>query len=252
MKIERIDDNTIKCFISIDEMQEYDVAYTDFISRTEKAQELMHRIIDQAHEEVGYQPPKFAFEMQIMMIPDQGMVLTFSEKEPIDLKDNDKVDAFLDNLKNLMGKLTDQKNKNVGTTSAGNVEGGAGSLQDMFGAATALGNEEATKKDSRKNETTIKPVYEAVFVFAAIAQVMDFATSLPSNIRVTSALYKMDGDYFVHITKGGASYDRYSRVCIQALEFGELYRADVGCDEMLKEHGECLIPEKALKLLRGK
>ena len=45
MKIERVDENTIKCFLSTEEMEEYDVEYTDFISRTDKAQELMRKIM---------------------------------------------------------------------------------------------------------------------------------------------------------------------------------------------------------------
>lgn len=80
MKIERIDENTIKCFLSMEELREYDISYKDFIVKSDKAKLLMDEIISQAEEEVGYEPPQFAFDMQIMMIPDQGMVLTFSDK----------------------------------------------------------------------------------------------------------------------------------------------------------------------------
>ena len=48
----------------------------------------------------------------------------------------------------------------------------------------------------------------------------------------------------------GASYERYSRACIQAMEFAALYAADEQKLRYLEEHGECLIREKALKKLR--
>lgn len=51
--------------------------------------------------------------------------------------------------------------------------------------------------------------------------------------------------------KGGASYERYSRACIQAMEFAALYAADEQKIRYLEEHGECLIREKALKKLRA-
>lgn len=249
MKIERIDDNTIKCFISCEEMAEHNVEYTDFLSRTEKAQEFMHEIIRRAHEEVGYKPPKFAFEMQIMLVPEQGMVLTFSEKEPFDIHDKGKVDAFLEHLKDFVGKLSEHKE---------NLESG-GALDELFKAASlAKGNEQPTKDeipvavDKKTKIDKADEINEAIFAFASLAQVMDFADSLPANIRITSELYKMNGDYFMHITKGGASYDRYSKVCVVALEFAELYRAGNGCDEVLKEYGELLINEKAIKKLRSK
>ena len=49
--------------------------------------------------------------------------------------------------------------------------------------------------------------------------------------------------------KGGASYERYSRACIQAMEFAALYAADEQKIRYLEEHGECLIREKALRCL---
>lgn len=257
MKIERVDDNTIKCFISLEEMDQYHVEYTDFITRTEKAQELMHEIIKQAHDEVGYQPPKFAFEMQIMMVPEQGMVLTFSEKEPFDIHDKGKVDAFLDHLKDFVGRLTDYKDKIDGKSVVDefmkNTAAAISAAKNAAANTQAGQNEQSTDapkaEDKRKQEKPVE-ITEAVFAFANLVQVMAFADALPANIRITSELYKMDNDYYMHITKGGASYDRYSKVCVVALEFAELYRADKGCDEMLKEHGELLIAEKAHKKLR--
>ena len=71
MKIERIDDKTVKCFISNEELEELEITYKDFILRSEKAKEVVEDIIEQAVEEVGYKPPEFAMDMQIMMLPDK-------------------------------------------------------------------------------------------------------------------------------------------------------------------------------------
>lgn len=231
MKIERVDENTIKCFLSTEEMEEYDVEYTDFISRTDKAQELMRKIMRQAHDEVGFVPPKFAFEMQITMVPNQGLVLTFTEKEPIDMKDRSKVESFLASLEDLIQKISQHQKE---MDNSGNKQ-----------AMPAHANKQGSVPDEMKVE-------EAVFSFDTLSTVMDFAEVMPAGLRIASALYKMDDCFYLHIKQASASYDRYSRVCVRALEFGNLYRADVGCDEILKEHGECLIKEKALKKLRGK
>lgn len=82
MKIERIDEKTVKCFLTNQELEEYEITYKDFILRSDRAREVVEEIIEQAEAEVGYQPPQFAFDLQIMMLPDKGMILTFSEKEP--------------------------------------------------------------------------------------------------------------------------------------------------------------------------
>ena len=41
MKIERIDEKTVKCFISNEELEAFDITYKDFITRSEKAKEVV-------------------------------------------------------------------------------------------------------------------------------------------------------------------------------------------------------------------
>ena len=47
MRIERVDDKTVKCFISNEELEEYDIDYKDFIMRSDKAKEVVQEIIEQ-------------------------------------------------------------------------------------------------------------------------------------------------------------------------------------------------------------
>jgi len=231
MRIERVDDKTVKCFLSNEELEEYDIDYKDFVLRSDKAKEIVKEIIEQAEEEVGYKPPQFAFDLQIMMLPDKGLVLTFSEKEPFDAKDGDQILEYLKEMKELIKRTRDK----IGNTS---------------GAAQIA--------DTDKNETDVKPEQpaqkvkpnSAVFIFDDIGSVMEYATAMPKGLRVGSRLYKMDDVYYLYLTKDSAAYERYSRTCIQAMEFGGLYAADEERITLLKEHGECLIAEKALKKLR--
>ena len=239
MRIERVDDKTIKCFLSLEELEEYDVDYRDFLSRNDKAQKLMREIIEQAREEVGYRPPKLAFEMQIMMVPEQGMVLTFSEKEPIDLDDDRKVDNFIQNLKDLINHIKETRGKSE-------EDGPAGLLPEIRSENLPVRGAGNGAKHAQQEPVQVN---EAVFAFRTISKVMQYAEGLPTNLRVNSELYKMEDFYYLHLSKGTASYDKFSRACVQALEFAGLFRADVGCDTILKEHGELLIAEKALRKL---
>ena len=99
MRIERIDDKTVKCYLSQEELAEYEITYKDFVTRTQKAKEMVEHIIAQAVEEVGYKPPEFAMDMQIMLMPDQGLILTLSEKTPDELKNNPTLMEYLREMK---------------------------------------------------------------------------------------------------------------------------------------------------------
>ncbi len=219
MRIERVDDKTVKCFLSNEELEEYEIDYRDFILRSEKAREVVQEIIEQAEEEVGYKPPKFAFDLQIMMMPDQGLLLTFSERDPADLKSGEQILECLRDVK----KMLERSKEKLANAGDGGQE----------------------EQDNTRPE-------EAVFAFASIGSVMEYAAVMPANLRVKSALYRMEDRYYLHLQKGGASYERYSRACVQALEFSGLYTAEEERLLYLKEHGECLIAEHAFKKLRGK
>ena len=108
---------------------------------------------------------------------------------------------------------------------------------------------EVVKVKKQKAPVPVRPE-EAVFVFDSLFAVMEYAAVLPANLRVASALYCMKEQYFLYLKKGNASYERYSRACIQAMEFAALYTADRDRMLHLQEHGECLIAEQAIKKLR--
>ncbi len=54
MKIERVDEKTVKCFLSNEELEEYDITYKDFVMRSDKAREIVEEIMAQAVAEVDY------------------------------------------------------------------------------------------------------------------------------------------------------------------------------------------------------
>lgn len=233
MRIERVDDKTVKCFLSNEELEEYDIDYKDFILRSEKAREVVQEIIEQAEEEVGYKPPKLAFDLQIMMLPDEGMVLTFSEKEPADFKEGEQILECLKDMKQILQRAKEK-------------------VSALPGDSAPQQGKEAGQRQEASNEETkaaARPE-EAVFVFDRLAPVMEYAAAMPSTLRVSSALYCMGDLFYLYLQKGTASYERYSRACIQAMEFGSLYTAEADRMLYLQEHGECLIAEQALKKLR--
>ncbi len=212
MKIERIDEKTVKCFISNEELEEYDVTYKDFVMRSEKAKEMVEDIIGQAEEEVGYKPPQFALDLQIMLLPSQGMILTFSEKSPEEVK-------------------------------------GAGLLMEYLKEVRKILSGEDVEKAPQLPQGEKQPD-SALFGFRRLGDVCEYTKALPKNLRVESSLYVQDGIYYLYIQKGNASYKRYSRACIHALEFGALCSADPEQTAYLLEHGECLLAQRALQKLR--
>ena len=230
MKIERVDDKTVKCFLSNEELDEYDIDYKDFILRSDKAREVVQEIIVQAEEAVGYKPPKYSFDLQIMMLPDQGLLLTFSEREP-------ESEPLIECLREMKRALQKAKEK----VELQNAQAGG-----QNGAAPG-----AVPQDAAPDQQSVRRPEFGIFAFDSLRNVMNFAAVLPANLRVDSALYEMEDFYYLCLGKGHASYERYSKACIQAMEFAALYGAEEKMLLRLEEHGRCLIQAKAIKKLRA-
>ena len=235
MKIERVDDKTVKCFISNEEMAEYQITYKDFITRTEKAKEIVEEIIEQAQVEVGYKPPQFALDLQIMMMPERGMVLTFSEKMPDEIQNNPSLLEYLKDMKKMLTEKLGKLPKADANAQPASVE-----------APEAM---PAPVVPAPMEEVPRHPDF-AVFRFDSLRGIYDYVKVLPKNLRVISKLYVDKGTFYLYMHKGAASYKRYSQACIQALEFGALHSATEEFVSFLEEHAEELISEKAINRLR--
>ncbi len=240
MRIERIDDKTVKCYLSNEELAEHEITYKDFVTRSQKAKEMVEQIVAQAIEEVGYKPPEFAMDMQIMLMPDQGMILTLSEKTPDEIRNNPTLMEYLRELK----RIFEQKMSGEEITPD-NIEkmltGGVGKDKQPQKASDGLKKPEAGNNGY--------PDF-AIFAFSSLRNIYEYVKVLPKTLRVSSSLYVEKGVYYLHMEKGGAAQKRYSRACIQALEYGNLYGATQDKVSYLQEHAECLIPEKAIQKLR--
>ncbi|MDE7222182.1 MAG: adaptor protein MecA [Acetatifactor sp.] len=249
MKIERVDEKTVKCFISNEELEEYDISYKDFMMRSDKARDIVEEIMAQAVEEVDYKPPQYAFDLQIMMMPDKGMVLTFTERTPEDVKGGMDFMHYLREMRRILKERLGLDAPTIAGLLAQAVvmaaTGGDAAAQESVGQNSA--SEEASVHNAQPE---VQKPHFAIFSFAGLRQLCGYARALPRNLRVVSRLYRDRDIYYLYLERGSASYERYSRASIQALEFGELYAATEDKLVYLEEHGECLIDEKALAKLR--
>lgn len=240
VRIERIDDSTVKCFLSKEELDEYEVSYTDFITRSEKVREMVDEILAQAGEEVGFQPTQPVLEVQIMILPDQGIVLTFSEKSIGESKFGRDLKGWLDMIKNMLS----QKGGMSGAEETSGDQKGAG-LEQGAGQEQSAGLEQDMGQEQGE-----APVPMAAFVFERLEDVWEYAAVVPEELKLESSLYKAGRKYYLYLERGETSDESFNRACIRAMEFDGLYMAGESRMGHIREQAECMIEEQALTKLR--
>ncbi len=214
MKYKKINEATVQCIITAEDMLEYGLTLSDIFERNEKGEGFLRDIIERAHDEIGYQINGENIAMQITPLKDKGLVVTFTDEGPMGFKD------ILQHLKDVLQGVSD-----------------------------GIGRQE---QDAAENGQTAETFDEnrRMFVFASLHQVMQYTASIPSTLSVKSHLYKEGDVYYLVMEKNRLSYKAFNKISAQAVEFGNLIAVSEERMQYLAEHGECLIANRAVSRLR--
>lgn len=102
MKYKKINDATVQCIVSADDMAEYGLALSDIFERSERGEEFLRVIIERAHDEVGYQISGGNIAMQITPLKNDGLVVTFTDERPADFR------GMLQHIKEALQSLSEE------------------------------------------------------------------------------------------------------------------------------------------------
>jgi adapter protein MecA 1/2 len=257
MKIKRIDDNTIRCIVTEEDMKEYGLELEDFIMNKDKARDFLESVVKQAVEEVGYEVKNGALAMQLMQLPKNALAITFSENG----------DSSLHSMLNYV-KETAEALKKLGDTDfvkdmeKAFSEGKIDELDDLISNLKDPSEEmsEPSNTNRVKVDKGIKNSKDKVkknriislFKFRTLADVEHFSSIVTIQKIITSILYKDEvrGDYYLTISKGRLSAIEYEKLSKLATEFGDYISENQMQLAYCEEHFSCLIKKKAVNILR--
>ncbi|MBD3110364.1 adaptor protein MecA [Bacillus sp. AGMB 02131] len=90
MRLERVDDCTLKIFLTFDDLLEKGLSVTDITTSNDDAQNIIHEMIEWASEETGF-PLVGAVEMEIYSQFTQGLVILIKTNEDWFYDENERV-----------------------------------------------------------------------------------------------------------------------------------------------------------------
>ena len=216
MKFVKVDDTTIRCLITENEMEGYGIELEEFISDRQKAAEFLRMILDDAREETGFAINEAALSVEATMLPGKGLSLTISENAyPDDVVE--KIRRFRDAVRDYLS---------FDEEDYGYV------YEDEY-----AGTDHTFSKE---------------LIVLASHELQDFI-NLSKAIDVegiSSALYKVYEELYVISLRKEFTDDELKKVGAIGLEFAEeMYRDEVAMSYCL-EHGKCIKKSGALEFLR--
>lgn len=230
MKLEKINENSIRCTIGKKEIEDYKLELREIVSGEGNAPKFFRDIIIRAHEEFGFEPNDKPLVIEATASMPGNIVFTITKVD--DMSNIDKVSKMIsrqredDIKKSIHNKMKE---------AFGNWALGSGDFEDAVG--DSVGNEEDVSDEA------------CVYFFRDTKNLIKVAKQLKGIFDGNSYLYEF-GDGFVVIlddldvdtTVYEYSVDILSEYADKT-EFSDLY------ESMIKEHCNLIIDKDALDKL---
>lgn len=252
LKIEKINDNQIRCTLSRLDLAERKINLKELSGESDKVRTLFHDLIDQAHVDVGFE---FAGEpIMIEAMPTHDSIVLIitkvNDKNGIKDKMSEFADKFLGKHPGMMSPFDDHDDLDEADFDlSDNTLMGSERLSDYFEKIKQT--EEMIGRVGKEIEniftTTLK-----LFIFNNLEDVIKGSRMIAPLFTSKSSLYKdsNEGDYILLLTRDEMSREDFDKVCNLMSEYSTpTLEVDGPILAYIQEHCESLLVNDAIHKL---
>jgi adapter protein MecA 1/2 len=250
MDFRRIDEETVQCILSEEEMNSYGFQIDDFFSEQEKARSFLEHLVELAEEEIGYEAKSGMVSMQIMKMPNNDLVITLSERDP--------GEAFQHMLRHLQQQLAGLVEPELMQRlhSLQEEEDGSGQAETDAGTESISQEryqqhlQEVERQQEKKRQK--EQMQPKLFCFESFHALSQFALSVSLEKPINSAVFwdSQDENYYLLLKKGRLKREEYVQLCEKTEEFATLYSSKPYVEQFCQEHFERFLPKQAIRILK--
>ena len=223
MRFKRISTDTVRCIITQDELKENGLEMDDFLSNDGRTEDFLRKMIALAEQEVGFKVQGGPLTIQVAVLSENKLALTFSEKQAGNLME------LLEGLRSAMSNLSNAVNDK--------------------------------KKEKEKTETAETPVPASkkdlyLLEFDDLNSLQAFCAGLAENIeeqmQMNSELYLLEDEnvYCLILRRGKMDEKQICRIMSASIEFMDAVSAQEGQVAYIREHGKCILTDHAISQMQ--
>ncbi len=271
MKIEKINDNQIRCILTREDFVSRQLRLSELAYGSEKAKSLFRDMMQQASFEFGFETDDLPLMIEAIPMSAESVILLISKVDYPEELDT-RFSRFSEGL-------DDYADDNAGLYNSGNTlpPEGADGILDLFKkiredheksrptgtmtdaqfvplSETVPVIEDVDPSDVKAvpNDTpTLKFDVTKLFVFRDMDDVLRLSRILYGFYNEENQLYKNpeNNHYYLVISKGAHSPEDYNKVCNILTEYAVQEKYTSAEEAYFHEHFELLLPERAIQIL---
>jgi len=245
MKIERINENQIRCTLTSFDLSVRNINLAELAYGTEKARKLFREMIQKASNEVGFEAEDIPLMVEAIPLSNESIMLVITK-----IEDPEELDARFskfspfaeDNQAPLLSQLTSEFLEGA-QNPMNYLE--PGTVED----ARQKENTPAANASSAKSQKTVSS--SRLFRFENLDRASEAAKAVQGIYEGINTLYKKPGtrQYYLIIKRQNCTDLDFSRVCNILAEYSVKLPYEAAEEAYFKEHYEVIIRERALQNL---
>ena len=252
MKIERINDNQIRCILTKSDLAKRAIKISELAYGSEKAKNLFRDMMRQAQKELGFNAEDIPLMIEAIPYSEHIVLIITKVEDPEEL--DTKFSNFAPGVREGDSALDDMISELSGAAEVLDL---FKKIQDSVlppmpskASGADITGKEALDEDDYSEEKE-NPSLTRMFTFSSLAHVSKLAKLIGTRYHDTNSLYKDDayGTYILIVTKGSHTREEYNRFCNMVSEYGSMHRSKPATERFLEEHFAPIIKDNALATL---
>ncbi len=239
MKIEKVNDNQIRCTLTREDLASRELKISELAYGTEKAKTLFRDMMQQANFEFGFEAEDIPLMIEAIPLNAECIVLIITKVE-----DPEELDT---RFSRFSPAVTTEEAPYEGSTDTSSEE-----MMDLFRRIQERRKEAIDAAPAPEPEKAPAPrMLTRIFVMDSLQHAISAAAVTGGNYQGESSLYKDEstGKYLLVLTQSSENTDNFDRISNMISEYGSLKRTMPASQTFLEEHYEALIAANALASL---
>lgn len=256
MKIEKINDNQIRCTLNKSDLIDRELKISELAYGTEKAKALFRDMIQQAFYEFGFEVDDIPLMIEAIPVSTECLILVITKVEDPDELDTrfSKFSSF--NVHNTSDKSEHEEDDDAYADEIINsfeqLEDELADDLDESNKDEALVEAEAVDMDPpAKSGAHIPSKLTKIYSFRSLQEVVDLAYVMIGIYNGVNTLYKnpVTSTYYLVVSMSDHTPEEFNKICNIISEYGKVERSTYASATYYKEHYEVIVRDHALQIL---
>jgi len=241
MKIEKINENKIRCILTRDDLEIRHIKLSEIAYGSEKARSLFKDMMEQASHQFGFEADNIPLMIEAIPMPNECIILDITK-----VSDPEELDTRFSRFSQGVADSADDYSKEF-------LPDGADEVLDLFQKLLEHRLKNIPKDDQAQQAAEFASELDMrkLYLFPGLKPVLEASHILTNIYHGDNRLYKNpeNGHYYLVISKSNHSPEDFNKVCNILSEYGTSSKYSTSKEAYMQEHYTMLLGQNALTKL---